>query len=412
MSSQLAADDPLTRLDPEHPEVYLEPPFSSVEHGLLVIDTRGPEHLATDTLRDDIRWLVRQQRALEAITARWLAALDQRQDSPPSSATEWMTGTFNVTPNAAYSQLRTVRVVEHLPRAWAALRLGRISWAHVRVICGAAEQWHKTSLDPALTEIELVGAAESMDPRTLHQHWLQMRYQADREAGEAAEKEQRKRRWLSLRETWWGTYQVEGELDAENGALFHSALRAVMGRKARDDDRTPNERRADAVGELARRLLDAGELPARGGERPHLVLVASVETLRLEPGSPMARLNWGQGPLVTGRTARRIAEDASVTPVLVDGAGNVLHVGRRSRTVPAAVRRALNLRDRGCQGPGCTMPPELCSPHHRVHWADDGGHDLPNLELRCSVHHARQHPENDRFRQRAGQPAAVPVRAP
>src|SRR5215469_10996180 len=80
MSSQLAADDPLLRLDPEHPEVYLQPPFSSVEQGLFLIDARGPEHLATGTLRDDLRWLVRQQRALEAITARWLAELDQRRD--------------------------------------------------------------------------------------------------------------------------------------------------------------------------------------------------------------------------------------------------------------------------------------------------------------------------------------------
>jgi hypothetical protein len=90
----------------------------------------------------------------------------------------------------------------------------------------------------------------------------------------------------------------------------------------------------------------------------------------------------------------------------------VLHVGRRSRTVPAAVRRALNLRDRGCQGPGCTMPPGLCTPHHWRHWADGGSHDLPNLALHCSTHHARLHPENDRFRRGVGQPAAVPARAP
>jgi hypothetical protein len=147
--------------------------------------------------------------------------------------------------------------------------------------------------------------------------------------------------------------------------------------------------------DLARRPLDAGELPSRGGERPHLTLVANVETLKLEPGSPMAQLDWG--PLVTGRTARRIAEDASVTPVLVDGVGKVLHVGRRSRTVPAPVRRALNLRDGGCQSPGCTMPPDLCSPHHKRHWADGGGHELSNLELRCEFHHGERHPENARF---------------
>jgi hypothetical protein len=120
MSSPLAADSPLAKLDPRHPEVYLQPPFSSVEQGLFLIDTRGPEELATSRLRDDLKWLTRQQRALEAISARWLAELDQRRDGlgcGPDSCTEWMTDTFNVTPNAAYSQLRTARVLDHLPRA-------------------------------------------------------------------------------------------------------------------------------------------------------------------------------------------------------------------------------------------------------------------------------------------------------
>jgi hypothetical protein len=67
-----------------------------------------------------------------------------------------------------------------------------------------------------------------------------------------------------------------------------------MGRRAKDDDRTPMQRRAAAIGELARRRLDARDLPERGGEKPHLALVASVETLRLEPGSPMAQLDRGR----------------------------------------------------------------------------------------------------------------------
>jgi hypothetical protein len=224
------------------------------------------------------------------------------------------------------------------------------------------EEAEKTCLELDQVEAELVLAARQMDPRELERHWRQMRHQADQAAAEAAEEEQRRQSWLSLRQTWWDTYRIEGELDAETGATLATALRAIMGRKAKDDERTPMQRRAAAIGELARRRLDAGDLPERGGEKPHLMLVADLATLRLEPGSRMARLDWG--PLVTGQTARRIAEDASVTPVLVDGDGKVQHVGRRSRAVPASVRRALNLRDQHCQAPGCTMPAELCSPHY------------------------------------------------
>jgi hypothetical protein len=302
-----------------------------------------------------------------------------------------------MTSNAAYDQIRTARALDETLRLTAgALRRGEIGAHHVAVIRRAMEQVGKTRLDPAGVESELVFAAKQMDPFALERHWKQLRYQADQEAAVEAEEEQRQRSWLSLRQTWWGTYRVEGELDAETGATLKTALQAIMGRKARDDERTPMQRRAAAIGELARRRLDAGDLPERGGEKPHLMLVADLATLRLEPGSRLAQLDWG--PLVTGQTARRIAEDASITPVLVDGAGNVLHVGRRSRAVPAPVRRALNLRDQRCQGAGCTMPPELCTPHHGVHWVDGGSSDLPNLTLYCNHCHGKRHPENARFR--------------
>ena len=123
--------------------------------------------------------------------------------------------------------------------------------------------------------------------------------------------------------------------------------------------------------------------------------MAELSTLRLEPGSPLASLDWG--PLVTGESARRIAEDAMVTPVLVAGS-EVLHVGRRARTLTTRQRRALNLRDRHCQAPGCERSSEQCSPHHVVHWIDSRPSDLGNTRLYCDVHHARLHPENHRYR--------------
>jgi hypothetical protein len=383
------------------PEAHERPPFSEVAQGIASIDERGPEQLTPDALRDDIRWFTEQQRMLEATKNRWLAELDRRPETNlhdgPIRCEEWLRETLKMTSNDAYKQLRTARALDSdLRLTAAALRRGEISPEHVTTIRIATEQARKTTLEPTEVESELVEVARQKDPFEVAQHWKQMRYMADRPAAEEAEAAQQHQSWLSLYKTWWDTYRIEGELDAETGAMLNTALRAIMGRKAKGDHRTPQQRRASALREIARRPLDAGELPSRGGERPHLMLVANVETLRLEPGSPMAQLDWG--PLVTGKTARRIAEDASVTPVLVDGAGNVLHVGRRSRTVPAPVRRALNLRDRGCQDPGCTMPPDLCSPHHKVHWVDGGEHELANLQLCCNFHHRQRHPENARFR--------------
>jgi hypothetical protein len=383
-------------------EAHERPPFSDVARGLADIDGSGPDQLSSAALRDDLRWFAMQQRALEALSARWLAEADRRdQAAAPGDelrhTARWLCDELKMTSNAAYAQIRTARALDEELRLTAgALRRGEIGAHHVVVIRRAMEQVGKTRLNAAWVESELVFAAKQMDPFELERHWKQMRYEADQAAAVEAEEEQRQQAWLALRQTWWGTYKIEGVLDAENGAMLATALRAIMGRKAKDDERTPMQRRAAAMGELARTRLDAGDLPERGGEKPHLMLVADLATLRLEPGSRLAQLDWG--PLVTGQTARRIAEDASITPVLVDGDRNVLHVGRRSRAVPAPGRRALNLRDQRCQGPGCTMPPELCTPHHRVHVADGGSSDLPNLRLYCDHHHGKRHPENGRFR--------------
>ena len=106
--------------------------------------------------------------------------------------------------------------------------------------------------------------------------------------------------------------------------------------------------------------------------------MAELATLRLEPGSRPAQLDWG--PLVTGETARRIGCDAAVTQVLVGADGELLHLGRRTRSVPPRMRRALDLRDRGCQGPGCTAitswgdvsPAASCCMTHRPGCSPDG----------------------------------------
>ena len=258
------------------------------------------------------------------------------------------------------------------------------------------EQLHKTRLEGLDVESELVDAGRHMDPRQLQHHFAQLRYQADQEAGLAAEEEERQQSYLHLRERWSGSFVIEGQLDPEGGSALRTVLTSLMGRRQAGDERPPSERRAAAMGQLARDGLELGDLPERGGEKPHLMVVAELGTLRLEPGSRLAELDWG--PLLTGETARRIGCDAAVTPVLVGQEGEILNVGRRTRTVPASTRRALNLRDRRCQWRGCTVPASQCQPHHIRHWADGGSSRTPNLRLYCERHHQLLHPENARFR--------------
>jgi hypothetical protein len=90
-------------------------------------------------------------------------------------------------------------------------------------------------------------------------------------------------------------------------------------------------------------------------------------------------------------TARRLTCDAEVARVLMGATGEVLELGRSTRVVSRAQRRALVLRDRGCGFPGCDRPPEWCDAHHLRHWADGGTTDLANLLLLCRRHHVLCH---------------------
>jgi hypothetical protein len=96
------------------------------------------------------------------------------------------------------------------------------------------------------------------------------------------------------------------------------------------------------------------------------------------------------GP-VAPDVARRLACDASVRRVVMTPGSEPLDVGRRTSVVPAAMRRAVIVRDRDCRFPGCERPHSWCDAHHVVHWADGGPTSLANLLLLCRRHHGMVH---------------------
>ena len=89
-------------------------------------------------------------------------------------------------------------------------------------------------------------------------------------------------------------------------------------------------------------------------------------------------------------TARRIACDSSLVRITEDGAGNPLDIGRKTRAVPPALRRALQTRDQGCRFPGCDHH-RFVDAHHIEHWADGGHTSIDNLVLLCRRHHRLVH---------------------
>ena len=96
------------------------------------------------------------------------------------------------------------------------------------------------------------------------------------------------------------------------------------------------------------------------------------------------------GPHVTAETSRRIACDSSIVNITEDENGEPLSIGRRSRSIPPPMRRALGIRDGGCRFPGCTNS-RFVDGHHIKHWADGGETSLDNLVLLCRHHHHLVH---------------------
>src|SRR5690606_16588442 len=145
-----------------------------------------------------------------------------------------------------------------------------------------------------------------------------------------------------------------------------------------DEESTPEQRRADALGLLAERALaagfggagDADPAPVSGSRAERYQVLLHVDHATLAGGGEPGRSELEDGTRVSAETARRLSCDAGLVEVRTDREGRVLEVGRRTRTVPPALRRALEVRDRGCRFPGCGL--RFTDAHHIVHWAAGG----------------------------------------
>jgi hypothetical protein len=437
--------------------------------------------------------LVALRGLIDSVEAEWLRRLevfDQRRgpaDMGAASTGAWVRGACRLSPGIARGRVELARSLPSWANTAAALAAGEISSSHAQHIVIAADELAAVAGSEIAADAEpaMVELARRVDPARLRHELAHVRHAlAPEAAAEAAEVAHRRRR-LSVSETFDGMVAVDGLLDPEGGALLLSALMPLAGRCGPDDQRSPRQRRADGLVELCRRQLDAGNLPAVGGERPHINVVVELATLEHrvavgaespaapggaapandgpvsgaaagEPrretdvgplprpesdvgpppqrGSDAAPVPWQgsdaappsrresdlgpasrresdpapsradrivvagpraaetawAGPLC-GEAARRLACDAAVARVITDGASQPLDVGRRTRTIPAAIRTALVVRDAGCAFPGCDRPPGWTDAHHLQHWVDGGPTSVTNLVLLCRAHHRTVH---------------------
>ena len=151
--------------------------------------------------------------------------------------------------------------------------------------------------------------------------------------------------------------------------------------------RSVSQRRADALEYIVQRFL-AGKCSGSANGAHEVVVHIAHDALCDVPESSGASFEHG-GPVAV-ETARRLGCDGALVGVVEGAKGEPLAIGRRTRAVPPAIRRALRVRDGGCRFPGCDRS-RYVHAHHIKHWADGGETRLDNLVTLCSQHHRQVH---------------------
>ena len=345
------------------------------------------ERLADDELEQEVCRLARLRAQVDAQSAAAVAEADRRgvpQARGFGSSTAWLVALTGDPPAVCRSRLRVAIALRHMDHTRQAFAAGHLSECRVRLLVDA---WDDSRDLFCRDEALLVAQARSLSARVLPlalAHWRRL---ADPDGAQADAGRAFLRRRLHVSVTWAGMVRLDGDLDPESGTVVLTAIRSLAEPAALDpgDTRSPQQRRADALVEICRRHLDSSGRPRQGGERPHLIITLSPADLA---GGHVVDLEAGP---ISAEAARRLACDGNLTRVLLDGEGKPLAVGRRTRVIPAAVRRALDLRDAGCTHPGCEVPARWCDAHHIHHWAHGGSSRLPNLRLLCRHHHRQAH---------------------
>ena len=195
-------------------------------------------------------------------------------------------------------------------------------------------------------------------------------------------------------ETLGGRYESKGSYGAENGAAIATALRVAQDDNPRDHDaRSPAQRRAEAMADIARFYLDFRarletdpDTPSLTSRRnlPHLVML--TETTDMANGDGGRILD---GPAIDHGAIEALSCSAQLFRLLLDEDGAIRSYDLMPASVTDALFGAVAARDQGCRWPGCHKKPWHCDLHH-VHHREHGGKNSPcNCCLLCRYHHHR-----------------------
>jgi Domain of unknown function (DUF222)/HNH endonuclease len=311
------------------------------------------------------------------------------------SCAHWLNWKCGIDMGTAREKVRVAHALKELPQISEEFRNGRVSYSKVRAMTRVATAKN----EDYLLMIARHGTA-------VHVERLVRNYRKVKRT-EALKKEntrhaQRELHWYVDEDGYW---VLRGRLTPEQGALVQKVLEQAMEEDFREQRDIPAGissvssteeihsrpepialRRADALVRMAQGYSSTES--TNSGDRFMVHVHTDMETLKAEGTGGEAELEDGGN--ISAETARRVSCDAGVVHWLDSSDGEPLSIGRKSRSIPPAIRRALQRRDGGCRFPGCTNS-HFVDAHHIQHWSDGGETAMENLLLLCRHHHRLVH---------------------
>jgi len=314
-----------------------------------------------------------------------------------ANTAQWLNWQCGIGPEAAREKVRVARSLEQLPEIADAFAKGAISYSKVRAMTRVATAANES----VLVHVARHGTAAHVEKLARKYRWTQRR-----DAAKLAQR-QHEQRSVSYFFDIDDEFVLNARLPREIGAVVRRALETAV-EALREPLRTPdgvsaetplqivaNARRADALRHIAELFLKShSEEMGAGSSADRVQVVVHIDQAILTEQQAAAgephRCELEDGPALALDTARRLACDSTIVGIVEGEDGEPLDIGRKTRSIPGAISRALKARDGGCRFPGCDRT-RFCEGHHIKHWANGGETKLDNLITLCGLHHRLVH---------------------
>jgi hypothetical protein len=368
--------------------------------GLLSIN---PVLMTTAQRQQALRDLTRLENRVHAAKLRVLAASsDIGIETGARSTAHWLAVQAREQIGTTLMQERVaVAVEERWTRVGSAMTAGSVNLAQARVITEALDAL-PVDVDPELRdkgEAYLVTEAAHFGPRELKRLGSKLLEviapdiadQAEYQRLLAEERRARSATKLTFLPRGDGTTDLHARLPDHVANRLRTYLEAHTSPRRNplgDVDHLPMPRRRGEAFCALLENLPAKGLPQHGGTATSVMVMIGWEEMRGGLGTAAT----STGDTLTAEQARRLACQADILPVVLNGRGEILDLGRARRLFSPAQRKAMVIRDRGCTADGCDIPAAWCEAHHhKKPWSKGGKTDLADGKLLCSFHHHRAH---------------------